>query len=300
MAPLDFSGQISLFDVTISCEGNESRKYDYRELAAILNTIAKKWVFQKEKGETTGYVHWQVRLSLHKKTYLAPLKKDIIPQLPGHWSVTSNTVHDSGNQFNYVMKIQTRLEGPFSDKDTIRDPAVMTDQLQHFLGKQLYPWQQTALDIVKSYDERKLHYIFDPHYNSGKSIFCEWVEYQELGEEIPPFTMMEDIMQFVMCQPKSRCYLFDMPAAMKKEKMCQMYSGLEMLKNGFLYDKRYNGKKQRISRPVVICFANNLPQMGIMAPDRWEVLYITPEKDLVPYDHQIHPFNRHDLSQFDD
>lgn len=290
MAPLSYEGQIALFDVTIPCDATESQIHDYRELAVVLNTIAKKWVFQKEKGETTDYIHWQVRLSLHKKARCSALLKDIVPHLPGHWSVTSNAVHDSGNQFNYVMKIQTRIEGPWTDKDCIRDPAVMTDQLQHFLAHDLYPWQTKALDIVKSYDERKLHYLYDPHYNSGKSIFCEWIEYQELGEEIPPFTLMEDIMQFVMCQPKSKCYLFDMPAAMKKERMHQMYSGLEMLKNGFLYDKRYNGKKQRISRPIVMCFANNLPQMSLMAPDRWQVLYITPQKDLVAYDPAVHPF----------
>lgn len=283
---LHYSGQIALFDVTIPFD---TKEYEYRELASILNSIAKKWVFQLEKGDRTGYVHWQVRLSLHKKSSCAALLNDIVPILPGHWSVTSNEVHNSGNQFNYVMKVQTRIKGPFCDKDNIRDPAVMTDQLQNFISQALYPWQEKALQLVKSYNERYLHYIYDPHYNSGKSIFCEWIEYQELGEEIPPFTLMEDIMQFVMCQPTTRCYLFDMPAAMKKEKMHQMYAGLEMLKNGYLYDKRYNGRKKRITRPTVICFANNLPVQGLIAPDRWQIHYLTEDKDLVTYNPLLHP-----------
>lgn len=54
-----------------------------------------------------------------------------------------------------------------------------------------------------------------------------------------------------------------------------------MLKNGHLYDKRYSGKKRRISRPIVIVFANNLPKLDLMAPDRWKTMYITPAKDLV-------------------
>jgi len=183
------------------------------------------------------------------------------------------------------MKAQTRVAGPWTDKDeNLRPPPIMTDQLLNFLKQDRYSWQNDMEKIATSYDERHLHYVYDPHYHSGKSVFCEYLEYKGLAEEIPPFTQMEDIMQFVMSMPTSRCYLFDMPAAMKKDKVHQLYSGLEMLKNGFLYDKRYCGKKRRISRPVVILFANNLPQSGLIAPDRLIVWYLTPDKRIVRYD----------------
>jgi len=76
---------------------------------------------------------------------------------------------------------------------------------------------------------------------------------------------------------------------MKKERMHQMYSGLEMLKNGFIYDKRYNGKKLRISRPTILVFGNSLPIKGLIAPDRWKIWYLTPGKCLRPYDEAQHP-----------
>lgn len=281
-----FDGQLATFDCTVP----EDRFDDYREAAEALRSIAKKWVFQLEQGEETGYRHWQMRVSLIKKTRFAAFSKEVMPVLPGCWSVTSKTVHDSGNQFNYVMKAQTRLQGPWKDTDAdLRPPPEMTDQLRNFLSKDMYPWQQAMLDIVQQYNERTLYYVYDPHYNSGKSIFAEYLEYRMLAEEIPPFTLMEDIMQFVMCMHTSKCYIFDMPAAMKKEKVNQLYSGLEMLKNGFLYDKRYSGKKRRITRPQVLVFANDLPKLDLMAPDRWTVMYITPDKDLVPYDSNLHP-----------
>lgn len=286
--PLRYEGQIALFDVTIPC--SIEKFTDYRDVASALNTVAKYWAFQKEHGKSEDYLHWQVRLSLHKKTCCNTVLRDIVPQLPGHWSVTSKTVHDAGNQFNYVLKDDTRVDGPWTSKEEIRDPPVLTRQLRNFMKLDPYHWQLSASELATAYDERKIHYLYDPHYNSGKSIFCEWLEYQELAEEIPPFTMMEDIMQFVMCQPKAGCYLFDMPAAMKKEKMHQMYSGLEMLKNGFLYDKRYNGKKRRINRPSMLVFANNLPKLDLMAPDRWKVWYITPDKALVEFDDVFHPY----------
>lgn len=283
-----YEGQLATFDVTLKVDENFP---DHHAVIPALTSIAKKWVFQQEKGDETGYLHWQIRLSLHKKCRFAALKTDILPHLPGHWSPTSNQVHNAGHQFNYVMKVQTRVAGPWTDKDSIQDPPVLTTQLKNFLKKDPYPWQVAALDLVKGYDERHIHYIWDPHYNSGKSIFCEWVEYQRLGEEIPGiFTLAEDIMQFAMSMENTPCYLFDMPAAMKKEKMHQMYAGLEMLKNGFLYDKRYEGKKRRINRPQLICFANNLPIHGLIAPDRWQVHYLTPDKRLVDYDMTIHPY----------
>lgn len=287
MGQLKFAGQISLFDVTVPVD----KFADYRSLAEKLGTVAKKWVFQKEKGDETDYIHWQVRLSLHKKASCAAVLRDCVPVIPGHWSVTSSATHDAGNVFNYVMKAQTRMEGPWTDQDAdLRPPPVLTRQLIHYHKQEKYPWQVKMEAICRESNDRRLYYIFDPHYNSGKSIFCEDMEYKMLAEEIPPFTLMEDIMQFVFCQHKSPCYLFDMPAAMKKEKVHQLYSGLEMLKNGFLYDKRYNGKKLRISRPIVAVFANNLPQLGLMAPDRWVTMYITPKKNLVEFDALTHPY----------
>ena len=83
-----------------------------------------------------------------------------------------------------------------------------------------------------------------------------------------------------------------MPAALKKSYLAPLYTGLEMLKNGFLFDKRYNGRSKRISRPVVIVFTNSLPDKRVqMAPDRWQIWYITPQKTMVKYDPEIHPIN---------
>jgi len=114
--------------------------------------------------------------------------------VPGHWLFTSTHIHDSGNQFNYVMKDDSRIDGPWDDRSNFRPPPTLTRQLKHFMTLPMYPWQEEALGIVKSSDDCYIHYIYDPHYNFGKFIFCEYCEYHFLGEEIPPFILMEDIM----------------------------------------------------------------------------------------------------------
>lgn len=122
--------------------------------------------------------------------------------------------------------------------------------------------------------------IFDAVGNNGKSIFCEWLEYNDLAFEVPPFRLMEDLMQCCMCVPKQKAYLIDMPRAMKKDKLGEFYSGIESLKNGTMYDKRFKFKKRRIDRPQIFVFTNVLPDFELMSKDRWQV-YQIEDRDLV-------------------
>jgi len=46
-----------------------------------------------------------------------------------HWSVTTKGVHDGAN-FNYVMKADSRVKGPWIDSE-YTDPPVLTRQLVH-------------------------------------------------------------------------------------------------------------------------------------------------------------------------
>lgn len=298
-ANMQYDGQLTLFDVTFSDESAKDHGYTSHEhIHQQCAIVFKRFVFQKEKANSTNYIHWQIRGSLHEKLSCSALYDQAIPHLPGHWSITSNHTRKAGNQFSYVMKdtddTSERLAGPWTDKDIVRPPPALTRQLKIFMDRPLYHWQSEMEEYAKFYSCRKIHYIYDPHYDSGKSIFAEYLEYKGLADEVPMMgglNQTEDIMQFVMCQPTSSCYIFDMPAAMKKDKMAQFYSAIEMLKNGFLYDKRYNGKKRRIDRPTILVFSNQLMIRNLLDDRRWFQHYITPDKQLVPYDEKIHPLH---------
>lgn len=116
----------------------------------------------------------------------------------------------------------------------------------------------------------------------GKSAFAEWLEYHSHAYEIPPFRLMEDIMQFVMCQERQSCYIIDLPRGMKESKMADFVSGIECLKNGVAYDKRYSGKKRRQNRPVIWLFGNNDFDSRLLTKDRWQYWHVNPwTKELV-------------------
>jgi len=238
----------------------------------------RKYVFQEELGETKteknpdGYHHYQGRGYLIKKRRF----KEIQFKIPGfHLSPTTKAVHKN-NDFNYVLKADTRLAGPWSDKD-YEEPKVLTRQLKSFHKEEMYGWQTQALELMTAEDDRSIVLIWDLIGNSGKSILCEHAEYNNLAFEMPPMRNLEDIMAIAMCVPTNTCYLVDMPRAMKKDKLAEFYSGLESLKNGRAYDKRYSFKSKRFDRPQVIVFTNVLPAWEFMSTDRWVVYCMNPD-----------------------
>lgn len=263
------------YDFTISAE----KLTDRLSIIKTLNEWAKKWVFQREKSES-GYDHWQGRLSLIKKRRLNEIVANLKEPLAGaHFSITSSDVH-KGQNFNYVMKADTRTEGPWKDED-YEEPPPLTRQLIAFNKHELYPWQKQVEEMVSEEDDRSIKLIIDEEGNAGKSIFAEYLEYKGKAWELPPFRQMEDIMQCVMSIKTQKAYLIDMPRAMKKDKLSEFYSGLEALKNGVCYDKRYSFKKRRMDRPQVIVFTNREPMYTYMSLDRWEIYLMQKNKTLI-------------------
>lgn len=262
--------QCAVYDLTVKAEG---RNKDM--LMEEFRSKCKKYVFQLEKGEETGYLHFQCRLSLVKKTTIAGAIA-LLGHL-GHVSVTSTNGHKSDF---YVMKEQTRVDGPWSDQDEPR-PVLRTVLKMEESG--LYPWQASLLEKVREYDDRTVHLVIDVHGNNGKSSFTKYVWQKKLGQPVPPMSSAEDLVQFVKSLPISRLYLIDMPRAMKKKKLYGLYSGIETIKNGMLYDKRYKGSFTYIDEPNIIVFTNTPPKMSYLSRDRWQLHSIDANHHLVPF-----------------
>jgi len=254
---------------------------DEKELKECLKGIAKHYVFQLERSDT-GYEHYQGRMSLIKKRregekhILLKLFKDTPPNYLG---VTTNGEHYRGDAF-YMMKEDTRIRGPWSDKDEV---FIETRQLAIFNNLELRPYQKHLKEMASTFDMRKIDLIFDPIGNIGKSLFSEYLEYEGLAEEIPPFRLMDDIFQWVASRPTKKCYVVDMPRGMKKDKLGDFYSGIEVIKNGVAYDKRYGATKKRFDRPRVFVFTNALPEFSLMSKDRWNVWTITEEYEMLSF-----------------
>jgi hypothetical protein len=255
------------------------------ELFDTISGVAKHYVFQLEEGDS-GYKHYQGRISLIKKRrkqekhLLLKLFKD---KRPNYLEPTSNPEFLRGDAF-YMMKEDTRLEGPWTDKDEV---IPLTAQLKVFNEFTLRPYQASLKEMCLKFDMRKIDLIYDPNGNIGKSLFSEYLEYNGLAEEIPPFRLMDDIFQWVCSRPIKKCYIVDMPRGMKKDKLGDFYSGIEIIKNGVAYDKRYAGKKKRFDRPRIFVFTNMLPEFSLMSKDRWNVWLVNEKYELIKYTQSV-------------
>lgn len=267
---------IAMYDFTIPVD-----LYSVETLQSILRKNCKRWCFQKEEG-ASGYIHYQCRISLIKRrrySHLLKQAKEGTIFLKGNFSPTSNPTFYKGDMF-YVMKEDTRIEGPWSDTDEIK---TLTKQLKIFQTYELRCYQKAIMNEATKFDFRKINLIWDTTGNCGKSMLAEHMEYLGIAEEIPPFRMMDDIFQWVCSRGIKHgfkpCYIVDMPRGMKKDKLGDFYSGIEVIKNGVAYDKRYQGTKCRFDRPRIFVFTNTLPCFDLMSKDRWETWKIFKTND---------------------
>lgn len=248
--------------------------YTPEEIKGFLTGIAKSYVFQKEKGDS-GYVHYQGRLRLQKKrrrtTALALFKTK-----PNYFQPTVASEFLNGDAF-YMIKEDTRIEGPWADTDEVK---VLTRQLKWYFEQEERPFQKQLREESTIFDMRAIDLIWDVTGCCGKSLFSESLEYQGHSEEIPPFRLMDDIFQWVCSRPIKACYVVDMPRGMKKDKLGDFYSGIEVIKNGVAYDKRYNAKKVRFDRPRIYVFTNTLPCLDLMSKDRWNIWKVNKKWEL--------------------
>lgn len=267
-----------VYDLTFSEEKNPDGQV---LLKSLFSKYGKKWGYQLEEGDNTGYRHFQCRISLLKAERLNGVYKKILNEgLIIHKTAISHTSTNcaSGEQFwDYSTKDHTRIDGPWTSRDAPR-----TKQMEMFDEWGCMPYMEDLKIKAKTFDLRAIDLIYDVEGNHGKSMFAEHMEYIGLAEEVPPFRMMDHIFEWVATRPIRKCYIFDMPRGMKKDKLADFYSGIEVIKNGVAYDKRYSAKKIRFDRPRIFVFTNTLPEFSLMSKDRWKVWSL--------YDNQLKPY----------
>jgi len=245
--------QVCTWDFTLPAE-----KYDVEEVKTFCKEHCKKWCFQMEIGDTTGYIHYQGRVSLKVKNRRGPELHGI------HWSVTSNENRD--NEF-YVLKDDTKLDGPWTDRDKYIPKQVRDIQL--------YPWQQYILDDAYVWDTRTINMIVCPQGNVGKSILTTYAGCRGLARAIPMMDSYKDYMRMVMDTPKSNLYLIDFPRSMNKSNCGGFWSAIETIKNGYAYDDRYGFREEYFDSPNIWVFSNTVPDLTQLSQDRWRSWEIT-------------------------
>lgn len=238
------------------------------ELKDILREVSKRWIFQIEKCPTTGKEHLQGRVSFKtpkrlKEASEALMKCHVSPEV------------DEKSSTFYCMK-PDRLAGPWSDKD--KEKYIQ----KRFRNPKLLKWQEEAIAKMKhdmeSGDDRTINIVVDPVGNHGKSFLMGYM-HSHMGALVVPAscTSAEDMIQCVADRTEDGwegCILVDLPRATSTRHWFLLAQGIETIKNGFLYDKRYCFKETVIEPPAILVCCNADPPDGLFSQDRWNFIQI--------------------------
>lgn len=280
--------QIFVMDLIVNIEeknGGE-RIITMEEVKEFLEDYAKKWVFQEEKADG-GFKHYQCRMSLKKKRRCgeivgvirdAGLFKNGFKILP--------TANVNKNDFTYVSKKDTRVNGPWAYND--EKARYIPRQIREI--QELRPWQKWIVDGADIWDTRTINFLYCPGGNIGKSTLVGYCRAFGIGRVIPMCKNYLDIMRMVHGLPTSRMYMIDMPRAIKKENLGDFWSGIETVKDGYAYDDRYKFQEKVFDCPNIWVFSNTLPDMSAMSRDRWCLWRVDATQNLVrfnPFDEEV-------------
>jgi len=289
------------YDLTIY-ETIGSQSFTYLQIGEMLKLICSKFVFQLEEGESK-IRHYQIRVNTITKTRARPLLKLIFKGLDIkdskayiHVSPTSSDIHKHKN-FNYVMKLDGRISGPWTEKDFNEETsAYIPEPLRGLTVDKLRPFQKSLLDISKVYNDRVIDFIYDEKGNHGKGFISDYLEIYADCYILPSIDdyklIIQDAHNYIqsrinMYGEKGRnvkAFILDMPRVMSANNMHNLIGAIETIKGGRFVDYRHKSSPIiRIEKPRVFVFTNKCIDLDLYSRDRYKVWRINDSSELVPY-----------------
>lgn len=235
------------YDITASKE-----KLPSSILEKWLNERCERWAYGNEVGEG-GYEHYQIRVVLKEPTDEYEMRKI--------WAAFGHVSPTHVRNFDYVLK-----EGDFVCS-WIKIPQTMKNP-------EFRPWQRALLDLEQ--DDRQIDVIIDLAGNTGKSWLTKYCALKMRAVNVPAGLEGKDIMRMCLKRgAQNGLYIFDMPRAITKQSK-SVWSAIESIKNGYLWDDRYTWEEKWIDPPRVWVFTNEYPKYDLVSEDRLRFWAPTP------------------------
>jgi len=239
------------FTLKFSTDSTLSQRSQEIQLWTTLNNFCKKFQFQLEKGEETGYLHFQGVFSLNEKHRFGETINIL-----GYPNIRLSPCRSWWGSWNYTKKEETHVSGPWNQDKKPINIDYKIDQ----------KWQQDLIEIIKQEpDHRKIFWFYDEIGGKGKTNMAKYLVdnhdacYLNCGGA-------GDIAYFYDGQP---VVVFDYPRTLEGR---ISYDSIESLKNGILFSKKYESKVKRFDKPHVIVFANFEPDEERLSKDRWVIV----------------------------
>lgn len=239
------------------------------------NTYCNNWVFQLECPCDSENYHFQCRLNLKDRTRTSQLSKYLeieytIDGVPSFYRISvSPTNKNPRTRFSYVMKDNTRVDGPWSDRPIYMGEDLIND---------LFPYQKFIYEDLTNpdnWDSRSIYNVYDPDGAHGKSSIVKRLAFDK-PEEVGFISTCSSAAQLTSSIVKSgpkRLYIVDLPRVgmswleynesgygtrKYSPKWAEIVMVLETLKNGGpLVDTMYGKNEMLVMKhPNVVIFSN--------------------------------------------
>lgn len=217
-----------------------------------------QWAIAHEIGEMSGYHHLQCRVKLKKERDLY----DLLDMLRDRGITTGIEIQPTHvRNFDYVQKTRQYIR---------ESDEVILNKCRGSPTK----WQMDAMEKFSRQTTRKILLVYDGSGNHGKSWLWNRLVGTHQARGIPAFDNGKDIVRCAMAE-YAPGFAIDTPRSgtIKKD----TWAGIEQIKNGYLYDDRYQWREKHIPIPKIIVFTNKMPKGNELSEDRWEIMDITKE-----------------------
>jgi len=159
---------------------------------------------------------------------------------------------------------------------------------RQFANLRLYPWQQDVLNTGNQFNDRVVDCIIDQDGCIGKSTLAGYASLNGLAIDLPSqnegLKLIQSACNILSGKQshKPKIIFFDMPRAQNKHALSELYSAIEELKKGRVYDFRHKYTEWWFDSPRIWVFTNAEPQTKLLSPDRWRFWKVVDNK-LVSY-----------------
>jgi len=256
-------------------------------------TGVKKFVMQREVGETCGTPHIQFCIQFRSQktvTWQPAFDKELgfDPEGPvGNKGLHWEACQSWKNSCTYCSKEDTAVASPVTNMPEYNRVAPM-DIFDLSIAT---PWQKDILALAEADPEpRHIYWVWETTGGVGKTALARHLFIKYMHNVYPVMVCSgkaNDIKYSVACMKKEhhkepRMIIWDLP----RTHTTPDWAGVEEVKNGLFCNTKYESGSVLLNVfPHIVIFSNHPPDVLKLSADRWKIVYAGTEP--VPSHHPM-------------